>query len=222
MAERMTTGRGLVGRPRDAHIDTAVLDAVSELLEESGYGALAVEKVARHAGVSKTAVYRRWPTRQQLVLAELQRRLGDVGPVDTGCTLCDLNEALGMIVRTFTCMGPEFFSPLLADCSADPALRQEFMDTLFQPPREAVRTTLARAVARGDLRADADLTLVVDSLASLVHYRLLFGHAPVNEAAVEQAIDTLLAGVARDFDALRAQADAEADHRAEHHHPRHR
>ena len=94
------------GRPRDASIDVAVLDAVSELLENSGYSALAVEKVARRAGVSKTAIYRRWPTRQQLVLAELQRRLGDVAPVDTGCTLCDLNEALGMFARTFTCMGP--------------------------------------------------------------------------------------------------------------------
>lgn len=214
MTERMT-GKRLGGRPRDASIDSAVLDAASELLEVSGYGALAVEKVARRAGVSKTAVYRRWPTRQQLVLAELQRRMGEVHPVDTGCTLCDLNEALGMFVRTFTCMGPEFFSPLLADCSTDPALRQEFLDTLFQPPRQAVHTTLVRAVARGDLRADADLTLVVDSLASLVHYRLLFGHAPVTEQAIEQAVNTLLAGLAHDFDAL--QAEAEMDHRAEHH-----
>ncbi len=122
------------GRPRDASIDAAVLEAVSDVLEESGYGSLAVEKVARRAGVSKTAVYRRWPTRQHLVLAELQRRLGEVRPVDTGCTVCDLNEALGLFARTFTCMGTEFLTPLLADCSTDSTLREDFMTTLFEPP----------------------------------------------------------------------------------------
>lgn len=205
------------GRPRDASIDVAVLDAVSDLLEESGYVALAVEQAARRAGVSKTAIYRRWPTRQHLVLAELQRRLGDMVPVDTGCTLCDLNEALEMFARTFTCMGPEFFGPLLADCSQDEEMRQEFMDTLFAPPRRVVHATLDRAVERGDLRRDADLTLVVDSLASLVLYRLMFGHAPVTSEAITEAVNTLLAGVAEDFDALRARAAAGARHRKDGH-----
>ncbi len=193
------------GRPRDAHIDEAVLDAVSVILEESGYRALAVEQVAKRAKVSKTAVYRRWPNRQSLVLAELRRRLGEVETPDTDCTLCDLNEALGLFARTFRRMGPEFFSPLLADCSADPELRTTFMETLFDPPRDAVYDTLSLALQRGDLREGIDLTLTVDTLASLVHYRLLFGHAPVSETAIEQAVTSLLSGLARDFDALEAK-----------------
>lgn len=74
----------------------------------------------------------------------------------------------------------------------------------------------ARAVERGDLRSDADLTLVVDSPASLVLYRLLFGHAPVTTETIEQAVNTLLAGIANDFDALQSRADAEADHQNVH------
>ncbi|MFK0246306.1 TetR/AcrR family transcriptional regulator [Amycolatopsis azurea] len=194
------------GRPRDTHIDEAVLDAVSAILEETGYRTLAVEQVAKRAEVSKTAVYRRWPNRQSLVLAELRRRLGRVVAPDTGCTLCDLTEALDLFARTFTCMGPEFFSPLLADCSADPELRTTFMETLFDPPREAVRATLSLALERGDLREDTDLTLTVDTLASLVHYRLLFGHAPVTEDEIERAVLSLLSGLARDFPALQAKA----------------
>ncbi|WP_410603341.1 TetR/AcrR family transcriptional regulator [Amycolatopsis sp. lyj-90] len=199
-------GQTAGGRPRDAHIDEAVLDAVSAILEETGYRALAVEQVAKRAEVSKAAVYRRWPNRQALVLAELRRRLGQVVAPDTGCTLCDLNEALNLFARTFTCMGPEFFSPLLADCSADPDLRNTFMETLFDPPREAVRATLSLALERGDLREDTDLTLTVDTLASLVHYRLLFGHAPVTEHEIERAVTSLLSGLARDFPALEAKA----------------
>ncbi|MCY9783029.1 TetR/AcrR family transcriptional regulator [Nocardiopsis sp. EMB25] len=202
MGQRSVTG----GRPRDAHIDTAVLDAVSALLEEDGYRSLAIEKVARRAGVSKAAVYRRWPNRQLLVLAELERRMGGVEPPRTGCTLCDLDEALALFARTFRCMGPEFFSPLLADCSGDEELHRRFMDTLFDPPRNAVRDTLERARERGDLRDDVDLTLAVDTLASLVHYRLLFGHAPVDGRETARAVAVLLRGLARDFAALEAEA----------------
>lgn len=211
-----TTRTRAGGRPRDARIDTAVLDAVSDLLEETGYASLAVEQVARRAGVSKTAVYRRWPTRQHLVLAELQRRLGEVEPADTGCTVCDLNEAWGVFARTFACMGPTFLAPLLADCSTDPQLRETFMRTLFEPPRRAARTTLEHAVDRGDLRPDADLTLLVDTLGSLVLYRLMFGHEPVSEEVISEAVDTLLAGVAHDIDDLRARARAAADHVVDH------
>lgn len=197
---------GRSGRPRDTHIDVAVLDAVSALLEEGGYRPLAIEQVARRAGVSKAAVYRRWPNRQLLVLAELERRMGRVEPPSTGCTLCDLHESLSLFARTFTCMGPAFFGPLLADCTGDPELHRRFMDTLFTPPRAAVGDTLERARARGDLREDVDLTLAVDALASLVHYRLLFGHAPVDEREIGHAVTTLLRGLARDFAALEQEA----------------
>ncbi len=206
MAQRSGGG----GRPRDTHIDAAVLDAVSDVLEEGGYRGLAIEQVARRAQVSKAAVYRRWPNRQLLVLAELERRMGRVEPPRTGCTLCDLDEALSLFARTFTCMGPEFFSPLLADCSGDAELHRRFMDTLFTPPRAAVRDTLERARDRGDLRDDVDLTLAVDTLASLVHYRLLFGHAPVDGTEIGRAVMTLLRGLARDFTTLEAEAAGHA------------
>ena len=80
------------GRPRDRQIDVAVLKATLAVLDKSGYGGLTLEEVARDAGTTKPAIYRRWPTRQQLVLSALGRRLGDATEPDTGCTLCDLDE----------------------------------------------------------------------------------------------------------------------------------
>lgn len=204
----MTTGlRG--GRPRDSSIDRAVLDSTSELLDELGYAELAIEHVARRAGVSKTAIYRRWPSRQQLVLAELQRRMGRVVAPQTGCTRCDLVESLELFARVVTCMGAETVSSLLADCTDDLELRQTFMSTVFEPPRAAVKTTLEQARERGDLRDDVDLTLAVDTLASLVHYRLLFRHAPVAEPEINAAVSALLAGIARDG---RVETGASAAH----------
>jgi AcrR family transcriptional regulator len=191
-----------VGRPRDAHIDAAVLEATLATLDDVGYGRLTLEAVARRAGTTKPAIYRRWPNRQRLVLAALAQRLGDAHAPDTGCTLCDLDECLKLFVRAFRRMPPDLIGPLFADCAGDDDLRAAFMTTLFEPPRTAAKATLDRAHARGDLRADADRDLILDLIGSLVHYRTLFGHARTTDAEIEGAVEALLRGIAADYPKL--------------------
>lgn len=202
--EPETRARG--GRPRDRQIDAAVLDATLALLEEETYARLSLEQVARRAETTKPAIYRRWPGKQHLVLAALATQLVGVTPPDTGCTLCDLSEGIGLFVQEFRRIRPEVLSSLLADCNADAELRDRFLRTLFDPPRAAVATMLDQATARGDLRADVDRALVLDLLGSLVHYRALFGHAVVDEGFVERAVEGLLGGIAVDYPRLLAHS----------------
>lgn len=190
------------GRPRNTRIDAAVLDAAFAVLHEAGYGRFSIEEVARRAGTTKPAIYRRWPTRHHLVLAALARRLGEVPVPDTGCTICDLGECLSLFLEAFRRIPPDAVGSLLADCAAQPDLRAEFMATLFDPPRAAVAQTLTRAIARGDLREDLDLRLAVDLLGSFVHYRVLFSHAPTDDTEIERAVETLLQGIAADYPRL--------------------
>jgi AcrR family transcriptional regulator len=190
------------GRPRDRQIDLAVLKATLGVLDESGYGGLRLDEVARRAGTTKPAIYRRWPTRQQLVLSAVGRRLGEAKAPDTGCTLCDLDECLKVFVAAFRRMPPGVIGPLFADCAGDRDLRAAFMTTLFDPPRVAVRETLQRAHARGDLRDDVDVELILDLIGSLVHYRALFGHAPTSNVEIERAVEALLQGIATDYPRL--------------------
>src|ERR687887_2476741 len=154
--------RARAGRPRDAQIDAAVLGATLAALDESGYGRLTFEEVARRAGTTKPAIRRRWPRRQQLVLAALSARLGKASAPDTECTLCDLDECLKVFVAAFRRMPPDVLGALFADCAGDRELRAAFMTALFDPPRAAVKETLDRASARGDLRPDVDLDLILD------------------------------------------------------------
>ncbi|HTE66295.1 MAG TPA: TetR/AcrR family transcriptional regulator [Candidatus Binatia bacterium] len=191
-----------VGRPRDRQIDAAVLDATLAVLDASGYSRLTLEEVARQAGTTKPAIYRRWPTRQHLVLAALGLRLGDTRAPDTGCTLCDLDESLKVFVAAFRRMPPDVIGPLFADCVGDRDLRAAFMTTLFDPPRAAVKETLDRAHARGDLRDAVDRDLILDLIGSLIHYRALFGHAPTSDAEIERAVEALLQGIATDYPRL--------------------
>jgi AcrR family transcriptional regulator len=191
-----------VARPRNRQIDVAVLDATHGVLKRSGYGGLTLEEVARSAGTTKPAIYRRWPNRQRLVLAALGERLGEARAPDTGCTLCDLDECLKLFVAAFRRIPPGVIGPLFADCAGDRELRNVFMTTLFDPPRATVKETLDRAYGRGDLRDDVDLDLVLDLIGSFVHYRALFGHAPTSDVEIERAVEALLQGIATDYPKL--------------------
>lgn len=202
MAKRADVSSAGAGRPRDASIDEAVLDAVLAVLADSGYNGFTLQEVARRAGTTKPAIYRRWPTRQQLVLAALARNVGELRAPDTGCTICDLDDGINLFVAAFRRMPPDLLGSLLADCSHDDELRAAFMATLFDPPRAAVAQTLDRAHRRGDLRDDVDLDLTLDLLGSLVHYRAVFGHALTTDADIDHAVEALLQGIANDYPAL--------------------
>lgn len=191
-----------VGRPRDRTIDRAVLDAALVLLDEVGYGRLTLDAVARRAGTTKPTVYRRWPTLHALLLDALADRLGGLDAPDTACTICDLNDAIKLYVDAFRRMPPDALASLLAECGDDAQRRAAFMAALFDPPRRAVGRTLDRAIARGDLREDVDRDLLLDLLASLVHYRALFGHVPNSDAEIHRAVDALLRGVSADYPRL--------------------
>lgn len=197
-----TTTHPRPGRPRDPQIDTAVLETTLAALDEHGYGNFRLEQVARRAGTTKPAIYRRWPSRQHLVLAALAMRLREAEPPDTGCTLCDLNECLMIFVVLFQRIRADVLGSLFADCAKDPGLHAAFMTTLFDPPRAAVGQTLDHAMARGDLRPDTDRELTVDLLSSLVHYRALFAHAPTTDEDVQRAVEALLRGIATDYEEL--------------------
>jgi len=88
-----------IGRPRDPRIDSAVLRSTVDLLGETGYAELSVDAIARRAGTSKPAIYRRWPSKAHLV-HEAVFPLSDATDLpDTGSLAGDVRE---MVRRTVT------------------------------------------------------------------------------------------------------------------------
>src|SRR5699024_2917622 len=194
--------RASAGRPRDEQIDAAVIAATLEMLGAEGYAGVSLEGVARRAGTSRPAIYRRWAGRAPLVLAALARHLDVPTPPDTGCTLCDVDESFQVFLGAYTTIRPEDLSALYADCAHDADWRSAYLATIIEPARCAVATTIDRAIARGDLREDIDRELVLDLVASLVHYRAMFGPNHLSESQAGEAIQVLLQGAAADYDAL--------------------
>ncbi|MFC4242660.1 TetR/AcrR family transcriptional regulator [Gryllotalpicola reticulitermitis] len=209
------------GRPRDPGIDAAVLRATVKELESTGYQHLSLAVVAEQAGTTKPALYRRWPSKQQLVLDALSANLGELVTPLTECTLCDFVDGILIFLDAFHRMPPNVLAPLLADCDGDPELRAAFMRTLFDPPRAAVDRVITHALAQGDLRPDVDRSLVLDFLASFVYYRVLFQHESATMDEIESAVSVLLRGMATDFQRLLEIADVRRGNPAVHEHHMH-
>ncbi len=185
------------GRPRDHRIDAAVQDATRAVLNERGYTGLTLTEVATRAGTNTPALRRRWRSRQHLIVDTLLDQLGAAPTPDTGCTHCDLTAGIGTLSQTFsTTIGRRVLPALVADLGDDPELEAEFFGKLFHPRRASTAAALRRGIDRGDIRADADIDLLLDMLGATAYYRVLFGHLPITPTLAEDVVQVVLAGVA--------------------------
>ncbi|WP_437499577.1 TetR/AcrR family transcriptional regulator [Sorangium sp. So ce1099] len=194
-AERRRTGaRGARRGGRSERVVRAVLHAAAAEIARAGYAALRVEDVAARAGVNKTTVYRRWPTKAELVRATLRLLADDHhAPPDTGAVRRDLLE----LVRRFVAMastpeGQGIYRMLLAELHVPEvdALVRTLRDERLAPWREV----LARGVARGELPPGTDLDLLVEMIRATVTNRLFRLRAPVDDGVLEAIVDVVVLG----------------------------
>jgi len=103
------------GRPRDVTIDARVLEAAVGLLSEEGFAATTIQAVARRSGVHASAIYRRWPSRIELIEEASARGLGEVSVPATGDLRRDLGRFVRAFERTFTAPAARAAIPALLD-----------------------------------------------------------------------------------------------------------
>ena len=162
----MTTPRG---RPRSASIDEAVGRAVVRSLADRGYAATTIEQVSREAKVPKTAIYRRWSSKAEMVFA-LVIASGRFRPPPERPTLAeDVHALVERVVDVLaTPAAGQAVPGLLTDLDRDPSLRSRFHAAFTDPQRRMVATLLERAVRRGELGAMPDPTHVHAQLLGTV------------------------------------------------------
>jgi len=175
------------GRPRSDEVDKAILRATSELLSERGLDAMTIEDVAARAGVGKSSIYRRWPTKGTLALdAFLNDFLAQQPPVNDGTLKGDLQEALTLwssaVVGTPT---GRALVALVAEAQHDHVLAQGWIERVMTPVREQHRTMVVRAIERGEIPADSDIDVIMDLLYGAAYHRLLQGHLSITPEFIE-------------------------------------
>lgn len=185
------------GRPRDAAADEAILAATLALLGDHGYRGLTTDRIAAAAGVSKATIYRRWHSKDEVVAAAVDTLAREVPTPDTGSVHQDLLVLARGLVAVFAAPGTAGLIGALAEQMLhDPALAAALRTGFLAARRDAARTCLERGRARGEVRADLDLELVVDLLAAPFYYRVLITGDPLDDAYADRLVDALLAGVA--------------------------
>jgi AcrR family transcriptional regulator len=189
-----------IGRPRDARADRAILDATRELIAERGIHDLRTDDVAARAGVGKGAIYRRYPSKDDLVTAAVAGLVNEEIVVpDTGSTGGDLQALMHEAVELYSGSLPGQLMPSLVSAMAQrPELALAVRDGFLANRRAALAKVLRRGIERGDLRPDLDLDLALDVLGGPLFYRLLITGGPIDEQLAEGVAELILRGFAPD------------------------
>lgn len=188
----MTSAPRRPGRPRDEAAERAILDAVVELLGELGFTQLTIGGVAARAGVGKPTLYRRWPSKAELVVDAIARLAPPVAVRRTADPRADLRRSVRQVATELVTppLGTTVIT-LLAEMHADPALTQLVQDRLAGPRRGVLAEVIEDAVKDGLLRADTDVEMMLDlTLGSLVFRWLTTGKVPP-PSAMERTVDVV-------------------------------
>ncbi len=181
-----------LGRPRDERIDTEVVSAVLNTLKEGGYRAVTIDGIARRIGRARTSLYRRWPSKRNLVAYAVVSEMGDNPAADTGALRGDLEAAVETLRNAFAGPLGRALAGLVADMAQDTALAAIIRQQVLASRRKSMREALERARLRGEVRAGLDVELVLDMLTGPFYYRTLFGHAPVTREMTRLIVDYVL------------------------------
>ena len=184
------------GRPRDPGADRAILAATFAQLVEAGYGGLSIEAVAAAAGVAKTTIYRRWPTKRDLVVAALATET----PFEPPRLDVDGRTAIALFVRQAIAMlidsgAIRILGSLLVEEQRHPGVLGVFRERILGPRRGLVEAMLRTGIERGEIRPDIDPLVVTEMIAGAVfgHHAILGMHA--DEAWIEALADHVWAAI---------------------------
>jgi AcrR family transcriptional regulator len=186
------------GRRRSERSHEAIIAATQELLVERSYPELTIEAIAARAGVGKQTIYRWWPSKAALVLEAYLAGSDAVAlPAEGKTAREDIRALLGWLIAVLAQpIGGHVVAGLVADLQHDADLAEGFHRDVVPARRAAMLAALERARARGEIRADTDLELAVDTLHGAVFYRLLLSGEPLDDAFAEQLADQVLVGIA--------------------------
>jgi AcrR family transcriptional regulator len=184
------------GRPRSERAHRAILQAANELLESEGFAAVSVEAIAERAGVSKATIYRRWPNRAAVVMDGFLSTVSSEVPFPhTGHAREDIRIHMRRLAEAFSGKIGRTVAALMAEGQSDPELAGALRSRWLLVRRAEAREILELGIERGELREDIDLEVAVDVLYGPIYYRMLVGHAPLDNGFTDALADHIFAGL---------------------------
>ncbi|GGP91662.1 hypothetical protein GCM10010187_03810 [Actinomadura coerulea] len=188
------TERRHAGRPRSERAEKAIIEATLDLLaEESGVAGVSIEAVAARAGVGKTTIYRRWPSKEALIVHALGA-VKEPLPEPSGRSA---REDLTAIARRFAGDRHRRYSRcfwnVVGGAEKYPELYARYRQEVIEPRRDVIREVIQRGVGSGELRPDLDVEVAMSLLLGSLTAKRPQETFP--EGYADAVVDTLLRGI---------------------------
>ena len=184
------------GRPRNEEATAAILSAALGLMEEEGLKAVTMEGVAARAGVTKTTVYRRYPSAWAIVLDAFLQEVAPVLGIEPDVTLREtLRADMKSLAAAFAGRPGRVLAPLLGYAQVHSEVRDALWERYIGPRREEARAVLVAARERGEMRAELDADALIDALYGSLIYKLLVPHGELSAEYVDALIECVLGSV---------------------------
>jgi AcrR family transcriptional regulator len=186
------------GRPRRASARPAIVEATLKLLAERGFQAATIEAIAARARVGRNTIYRRWSSKEELIADALHELTAELD-VHEG------DDLYGLLLDWIQDFARVFSDPLfgrilpavLGELQQNPDFAQVYSERVVRPRYDALLELLRQALARGELRRDADVEQIADLLAGPPFVRMLpVGLPPVTDHYAEELLETIWRGIA--------------------------
>jgi AcrR family transcriptional regulator len=192
-------------------ITTAIRAAVMQELAEVGYGRFSIEAVARRAGVAKTAVYRRWSSKLDMVLEMVTLVAGKrMALPDTGSLQGDLEVLLRVAARALQHpLASQIIPDLLAEAARNPQIAETLQHALRVNQRDVGVLLIDRAIARGELPVGADPDVAVDLIIGPLYWCLAIARRRLPAGSVTRHAAATAAALVAACRALTTESDAD-------------
>lgn len=183
------------GRPRSQESEDSILNVTLDLLGKVGFQGLTIEAVSSMARVSKSTIYRRWASKEELVIAAFDRA-PDLEVPAQGNVRDDLIYLLKQL-RDYVQTTPlsHVLPTIVGACASNPRL-MDTLEPVILRRREATREILNRAIENKEINGDIPIDTMADMLTGPVLLRMFFMRGDVSDAALSCLVNTVLEGIA--------------------------
>jgi AcrR family transcriptional regulator len=180
-------------RRRGAALETAILDAVLAELAEVGYARLSVERVAERAGASKASLYRRWPSKVELVMDAVYHLLPDpASPPDTGSLRGDLLAVMRAVAEQLAGPAGQAMGGILSDALGDPDMARRVRSYARGTSQAGMREIARRAVARGEVDPAAVTERRLEAGHAMLRHHFITRGVPIPDHVIVEIADEVM------------------------------
>ena len=196
--EQAATEHEVSRRRRGAELEDAICHAAYEELTDVGFAAFTIESVAARAQTGKASIYRRWATKNALLIDAFCRGI----PTPDGCRMAaELDDSVGtrdalltvvtMMIEGVTGEKSASVHAIASEAARDPAFGQAVDREMLAPRREGLVELFHRGVERGDVHPQAPIRLVAEMIPAMMMTRVLFQHLAPGSELIKQLVDDL-------------------------------